>query len=109
MITGTTAQKVKRVFSPFLFYIKYSFKNAQMQLFKRVLSRFPDGSECPSDISPGHSYREESGFSTYRGSEDDGPEPSSPSGDYSGRQPIKPVPPRFQKQPQHHQQQVSTS
>ncbi|XP_026029434.1 protein PRRC2B isoform X2 [Astatotilapia calliptera] len=64
-----------------------------------------DGSECPSDISPGHSYREESGFSTYRGSEDDGPEPSSPSGDYSGRQPIKPVPPRFQKQPQHHQQQ----
>uniref|UniRef100_A0A3Q3C8U2 Proline rich coiled-coil 2B n=1 Tax=Haplochromis burtoni TaxID=8153 RepID=A0A3Q3C8U2_HAPBU len=64
-----------------------------------------NGSECPSDISPGHSYREESGFSTYRGSEDDGPEPSSPSGDYSGRQPIKPVPPRFQKQPQHHQQQ----
>ncbi|XP_006789068.1 protein PRRC2B isoform X1 [Neolamprologus brichardi] len=64
-----------------------------------------DGSECPSDNSPGHSYREESGFSTYRGSEDDGPEPSSPSGDYSGRQPIKPVPPRFQKQPQHHQQQ----
>ncbi|CAI5667071.1 unnamed protein product [Oreochromis niloticus] len=64
-----------------------------------------DGSECPSDNSPGHSYREESGFSTYRGSEEDGPEPSSPSGDYSGRQPSKPVPPRFQKQPQHHQQQ----
>uniref|UniRef100_A0A3Q0SSR0 Proline rich coiled-coil 2B n=1 Tax=Amphilophus citrinellus TaxID=61819 RepID=A0A3Q0SSR0_AMPCI len=57
------------------------------------------------DNSPGHSYREESGFSTYRGSEDDGPEPSSPSGDYSGRHPSKPVPPRFQKQPQHHQQQ----
>uniref|UniRef100_I3KCJ9 Proline rich coiled-coil 2B n=1 Tax=Oreochromis niloticus TaxID=8128 RepID=I3KCJ9_ORENI len=64
-----------------------------------------NGSECPSDNSPGHSYREESGFSTYRGSEEDGPEPSSPSGDYSGRQPSKPVPPRFQKQPQHHQQQ----
>uniref|UniRef100_A0A3Q1GQT6 Proline rich coiled-coil 2B n=1 Tax=Acanthochromis polyacanthus TaxID=80966 RepID=A0A3Q1GQT6_9TELE len=64
-----------------------------------------NGSECPPDSSPGHSYREEPAFSAYRGSEDDGQEPSSPSGDYSGRHPSKPMPPRFQKQPQHHQQQ----
>ncbi|XP_076020368.1 protein PRRC2B isoform X3 [Genypterus blacodes] len=64
-----------------------------------------DGSECPQDHSPGHSYQEESTFSAYRSSEDDGQEPSSPSGDYSGRHPSKPIPPRFQKQPQHHQQQ----
>ncbi|XP_028273197.1 protein PRRC2B isoform X4 [Parambassis ranga] len=64
-----------------------------------------EGNECPQDNSPGHSYREEPGFSTYRGSEDDAQEPSSPSGDYSGRHPSKPIPPRFQKQPQHHQQQ----
>uniref|UniRef100_A0A3B4UFR1 Proline rich coiled-coil 2B n=1 Tax=Seriola dumerili TaxID=41447 RepID=A0A3B4UFR1_SERDU len=44
-----------------------------------------NGSECPADNSPGHSYREEHGFSTYRGSEDDGQEPSSPSGDYNAR------------------------
>ncbi|KAM9306687.1 protein PRRC2B isoform 2-T2 [Pholidichthys leucotaenia] len=54
--------------------------------------------------SPGHSYRDDLSFSAYRGSEDDGQEPSSPSGDYSGRHSSKPVPPRFQK-PQHHQQQ----
>ncbi|XP_040914533.1 protein PRRC2B isoform X3 [Toxotes jaculatrix] len=65
-----------------------------------------DGNECPPENSPGHSYREEHGFSTYRGSEDDGQEPSSPSGDYNGRHPSKPIPPRFQKQPQHQQQQV---
>ncbi|KAF3701971.1 Protein PRRC2B HLA-B-associated transcript 2-like 1 Proline-rich coiled-coil protein 2B [Channa argus] len=64
-----------------------------------------DVSECPPDNSPGHSYCEEPGFSTYRGSEDDSQEPSSPTGDYGGRQPSKPIPPRFQKQPQHHQQQ----
>ncbi|KAK2819235.1 hypothetical protein Q5P01_024796 [Channa striata] len=64
-----------------------------------------DGSECPPDNSPGHSYCEDPGFSTYRGSEDDSQEPSSPSGDYGGRQPSKPIPPRFQKQPQHQQQQ----
>ena len=68
---------------------------------------FSDASECVADSSPGHSYREEPGFSNYRGSEDDGQEPSSPPGDYSGRHPSKPVPPRFQKQPQ--QQQVSAS
>ncbi|XP_019937541.2 protein PRRC2B isoform X7 [Paralichthys olivaceus] len=64
-----------------------------------------DGTECPADNSPGHSYREESGFSNYRGSEDDGQEPSSPPGDYNGRHTAKPIPPRFQKQPPHHQQQ----
>ncbi|XP_060917840.1 protein PRRC2B isoform X4 [Labrus mixtus] len=76
-----------------------------------------DGSDGAPDHSPGHSYREEPGFSNYRGSEDDSQEPSSPSGDYNGRHPSKPMPPRFQKQPQpqpqqqqqqqqqHHQQQ----
>ncbi|XP_078141974.1 protein PRRC2B isoform X3 [Centroberyx gerrardi] len=64
-----------------------------------------DASECPPDNSPGHSYREESGFSAYRSSEEDGQEPSSPLGDCSGRHLSKPIPPRFQKQPQHHQQQ----
>ncbi|XP_034997242.2 protein PRRC2B isoform X4 [Hippoglossus stenolepis] len=75
-----------------------------------------DGTECLTDNSPGHSYREESGFSNYRASEDDGQEPSSPSGDYNGRHTSKPIPPRFQKQQQqqqpppplplpHHQQQ----
>ncbi|XP_068429563.1 protein PRRC2B isoform X4 [Clinocottus analis] len=75
-----------------------------------------DASECAQDNSPGHSYREEPAFSNYRASEDDVQEPVSPSGDYSGRQPSKPIPPRFQKQPQlqpqsqqpqpqHHQQQ----
>ncbi|KAL6096806.1 prrc2b [Pungitius sinensis] len=59
-----------------------------------------DGSECPQDTSPGHSYRDEPAFSNYRVIEDDGLEPSSPSGDYSGRHPSKPVPPRFQKQQQ---------
>ncbi|XP_029921950.1 protein PRRC2B isoform X3 [Myripristis murdjan] len=64
-----------------------------------------DASECPPDNSSGHNYREESGFSAYRSSEDDGQEPSSPLGDCSGRHPSKPIPPRFQKQSQHHQQQ----
>ncbi|XP_026209619.1 protein PRRC2B isoform X3 [Anabas testudineus] len=64
-----------------------------------------DGSECPPDNSPGNSYCEEPVFSTYRGSQDDSQEPSSPPGDYSGRHSSKPIPPRFQKQPQHHQQQ----
>ncbi|KAM9841363.1 protein PRRC2B isoform 2-T2 [Aulostomus maculatus] len=64
-----------------------------------------DVNECPSDNSPSHSYREESSFPTYRTSEDDGQEPSSPSGDYSGRHSSKPIPPRFQKQTQHQQQQ----
>ncbi|XP_031715947.1 protein PRRC2B isoform X3 [Anarrhichthys ocellatus] len=64
-----------------------------------------EGSECPQDSSPGHSYRDEPAFSNYRANEDEGQEPSSPPGDYSGRHPSKPIPPRFQKQPQHHQQQ----
>ncbi|XP_059213696.1 LOW QUALITY PROTEIN: protein PRRC2B [Centropristis striata] len=64
-----------------------------------------DGTECPPHNSPGHSYREEPVFSNYRASEDDGQEPSSPSGDYSGRHSSKPIPPRFQKQPQHQQQE----
>ncbi|XP_029024602.1 protein PRRC2B isoform X3 [Betta splendens] len=64
-----------------------------------------DGSECPPDNSPGQSYSEEPGFSTYRSSEDDLQEPLSPTGEYSGRHSSKPIPPRFQKQPQHHQQQ----
>ncbi|XP_058472602.1 protein PRRC2B isoform X3 [Solea solea] len=64
-----------------------------------------DGSECPPDNSPGHSYSEEPAFSTYRSSEDDGQEPSSPPGDYNGRHTSKSMPPRFQKQPQPHQQQ----
>uniref|UniRef100_A0A665WQA9 BAT2 N-terminal domain-containing protein n=1 Tax=Echeneis naucrates TaxID=173247 RepID=A0A665WQA9_ECHNA len=55
------------------------------------------GSECHPDSSPGHSYREEHGFSTFRGSEDDGKEPSSPPGDYNGRHSSKSIPPRFQK------------
>ncbi|XP_061603957.1 protein PRRC2B isoform X2 [Phyllopteryx taeniolatus] len=61
--------------------------------------------ECSSDNSPSPSFREELSFPAYRSSEDDAQDPSSPSGDYGGRQPSKPVPPRFQKQPQQHQQQ----
>ncbi|XP_037120913.1 protein PRRC2B isoform X1 [Syngnathus acus] len=61
--------------------------------------------ECSSDNSPSPSFREELSFPAYRSSEDDAQEPSSPSGDYSGRPAPKPVPPRFQKQPQQHQQQ----
>uniref|UniRef100_A0A8C2XPV3 Proline rich coiled-coil 2B n=1 Tax=Cyclopterus lumpus TaxID=8103 RepID=A0A8C2XPV3_CYCLU len=57
-----------------------------------------NGSECPQDHSPGQSYREEPAFSNYRASEDDVQEPISPSGDYGGRHPSKPIPPRFQKQ-----------
>ncbi|XP_041825559.1 protein PRRC2B isoform X2 [Melanotaenia boesemani] len=64
-----------------------------------------EGSGCLPDNSPDHSYREEPGFAVPRSSEDDGQEPSSPSGDYSGHHSSKPIPPRFQKQPQHHQQQ----
>ncbi|XP_027880744.1 protein PRRC2B isoform X1 [Xiphophorus couchianus] len=60
-----------------------------------------EGSECLPVSSFGHSYREEH----HRSSDDDAPEPSSPSDDYSGRQAPKPVPPRFQKQLQHHLQQ----
>ncbi|XP_015798308.3 protein PRRC2B isoform X2 [Nothobranchius furzeri] len=66
-----------------------------------------EGSEFLPVHSPGSSYREESGFSTHRSSEDDGQEPSSPSEDHRGCQPSKPVPPRFQKQPQQNQQQDS--
>uniref|UniRef100_A0A3Q3KKD2 BAT2 N-terminal domain-containing protein n=1 Tax=Monopterus albus TaxID=43700 RepID=A0A3Q3KKD2_MONAL len=60
--------------------------------------------ECRTDSSPGHSYCGEHGFSAYRGSADDGQEPSSPSGDYTIRHPPKPIPPRFQKQPQQQEQ-----
>lgn len=74
-----------------------------------MITFFLDGSECPPDNSPGNSYCEEPVFSTYRGSQDDSQEPSSPPGDYSGRHSSKPIPPRFQKQPQHHQQQVRAS
>ncbi|XP_061887052.1 protein PRRC2B isoform X3 [Entelurus aequoreus] len=63
-----------------------------------------DVHECSSDDSPSPSYREEPSFPAYRSSEDDGQEPSSPAGDYTGR-PSKPVPPRFQKPPQHQQQE----
>nr|XP_057908693.1 protein PRRC2B isoform X3 [Doryrhamphus excisus] len=63
-----------------------------------------DVHECSSDNSPSPSYREEPSFPAYRSSEDDGRESPSPSGDYGGR-PSKPVPPRFQKQPQHQQQE----
>ncbi|XP_077353055.1 protein PRRC2B isoform X2 [Festucalex cinctus] len=61
--------------------------------------------ECSSDNSPSPSFREELSFPAYRSSEDDGQEPTSPSVDFSGRHASKPVPPRFQKQPQQHQQQ----
>ncbi|XP_035996117.1 protein PRRC2B isoform X1 [Fundulus heteroclitus] len=60
-----------------------------------------EGSEALPVNSFGHSYRDEH----HRSSDDDGPEPSSPSEDYGGRQASKAVPPRFQKQLQHHQQQ----
>lgn len=60
-----------------------------------------EGSECLPVNSFSHSYREEH----HRSSDDDIPEPSSPSEDYGGRQASKSVPPRFQKQLQHHQQQ----
>lgn len=74
---------------------------------KYFLITFSDASECAHSSSPGHSYREESNFSNYHGSEDDNPEPSSPSGDYGGSLPSKPASSRFQKQPQHQQQRVS--
>ncbi|MEQ2175208.1 hypothetical protein GOODEAATRI_015763, partial [Goodea atripinnis] len=45
-----------------------------------------EGSECLPVNSFGHSYREEH----HRSSDDDGPEPSSPSEDYGGRQASKP-------------------
>ncbi|XP_077442047.1 protein PRRC2B [Vanacampus margaritifer] len=63
--------------------------------------------ECSSPNSPSPSFREELSFPAYRSSEDDGQDPTSPSGDFSGRHASKPVPPRFQKQPQpqQHQQQ----
>uniref|UniRef100_A0A3Q2YE94 Proline rich coiled-coil 2B n=1 Tax=Hippocampus comes TaxID=109280 RepID=A0A3Q2YE94_HIPCM len=61
--------------------------------------------ECSSDNSPSPSFREELIFPAYRSCEDDIQEPSSPSGDYSGRHAAKPVPPRFQKPPLQHQQQ----
>ncbi|XP_024154889.1 protein PRRC2B [Oryzias melastigma] len=64
-----------------------------------------EGSECLRGSSPTRSYQEEPGFTNQPGSEDDGPELSSPTGDYGGRQSSKPLPPRFQKQ-HHHQEQV---
>lgn len=64
-----------------------------------------DGNECLPDNTSGHSYRDELSFSAYHGSEEESLEPSSPSGDNSGRHVSKPIAPRFQKQPQHHQQQ----
>lgn len=70
---------------------------------------FLDVSERAHNSSPGHSYREESNLSNYHGSEEDNPEPSSPSGDYGGNLPSKPTSNRFQKQPQHQQQRVSPS
>ncbi|XP_015247609.1 PREDICTED: protein PRRC2B isoform X2 [Cyprinodon variegatus] len=61
-----------------------------------------EGSEClPVNSFVGQSYRDEHN----RSSDDDCPEPSSPSEDYGGRPASKPVPPRFQKQLQQHQQQ----
>lgn len=74
---------------------------------KLYIFLFADASECPPNNSPGHSYCEESGFPTYRGSEEDVREPSSPSGEYSSHHSSKPIAPRFQKQPQHQQQQVN--
>lgn len=71
--------------------------------------KFSDASECAHNSSPGQSYREESNFSNHHGSEDDNPEPSSPSGDYGESLPSKPTSNRFQKQPQHQQQRVSLS
>ncbi|XP_056146590.1 protein PRRC2B isoform X2 [Lampris incognitus] len=64
-----------------------------------------DVSDCPPDLSPGRNYREEPCFSSYHSNEDDGQEPTSPPSDCTGHHPSKPMPPRFQKQPQHHQQQ----
>lgn len=61
-----------------------------------------DGSECAPDTTSGHSYHEESGFSGYRGSEEE--EPTSPSGENIVRHISKALPPRFQKHSQHHQQ-----
>ncbi|XP_068190252.1 protein PRRC2B isoform X2 [Antennarius striatus] len=58
-----------------------------------------DASEGPPPRnSPGHAYSDEASFSNYHGSDDEGQEPSSPSGDHSGRHPSKPLPARFQKQ-----------
>ncbi|XP_078811607.1 protein PRRC2B isoform X6 [Oryzias latipes] len=62
-----------------------------------------EGSESLRGSSPTRSYQEEPGFPNQPASEDDGQELSSPTGDYSGRQSSKPIPPRFQKQ--HHQQE----
>ncbi|XP_056873914.1 protein PRRC2B isoform X3 [Takifugu flavidus] len=62
-----------------------------------------DASEFAHISSPGQSYREEPNFSNYHGSEEENPEPSSPSGDYGGSLPSKPASNRFQK-PQHQQQ-----
>ncbi|XP_024918444.1 protein PRRC2B isoform X5 [Cynoglossus semilaevis] len=62
-----------------------------------------DEGECPPDNSSGHSYSEETAFATYRGSEDDVLEPSSPPGDYNGRHTSKPIAPRFQKPQQQDQ------
>ncbi|XP_028318054.1 protein PRRC2B isoform X3 [Gouania willdenowi] len=63
-----------------------------------------DGNECAADYSPGNTFRDEPAFSTYRSSEDDGQESSSPTGEFGGLHYAKPIPPRFQKQPQHPQQ-----
>ena len=115
MRTGNTAQKVRNCvdfhtvrLNCFILTIRNIGGLNKKFLACFVMKWFLDGSECPPDNSPGHSYHEEPGFSTYRGSGEDGQEPSSPSEDYSGRHPSKPIPPRFQKQPQH-QQQVTAS
>lgn len=94
----------------FIHHSKYLFQNVRL-ISKYPHLSFPDVNECPPNGSPGRSYREETSFSNYRGSEDESQEPSSPSGDYSGSHSSKSAPSRFQKQPQHQhqQQQVSAS
>uniref|UniRef100_A0AAV2IRB5 BAT2 N-terminal domain-containing protein n=1 Tax=Knipowitschia caucasica TaxID=637954 RepID=A0AAV2IRB5_KNICA len=66
-----------------------------------------DGLESAADNASAHSYQEESGFSGFRGSDEEGLEPLSPAEDLAGRTIAKPVPPRFQKQPHHQQQEQS--
>lgn len=95
--TGSTVAKVKnthrfRFVSLFKRQVKVGDKIATF-----LFAYFPDEGECPPDNSSGHSYSEETAFATYRGSEDDVLEPSSPPGDYNGRHTSKPIAPRFQK------------
>ncbi|XP_033845076.1 protein PRRC2B isoform X2 [Periophthalmus magnuspinnatus] len=66
-----------------------------------------DGNQSATDNTSAHSYQEESGFSGYRGSDEEGLESSSPPGDSTVRHTTKPIPPRFQKQPHHQQQEQS--